>query len=367
MSADSDLVPTRQELARALMGYAVPDTRIGVRLFLVDFVVYAAGLSLALFASQPAWRVLGAVLVGLKMGSLYTLAHDAVHNSLTASSRLNKVLSAIGYLVSLHNYRIRWYDHLVIGHHPGLNGPQPDVYRPLSWQEYCNAPAWRRLWERFIRAPHVLAFAPYGILSRWLRAEVLPNKAMTPKFRAQAWAFGALLVAYLCAIVACLARRNGGDAIGLLADAVLVIGLPFFIMQTLQAAILYFQHTHPQIPWFGPGDARMEDFGPEALTVHVRIPAFLSSVTHDICEHPAHHVVPAIPCYRLRAAQARLNELLGDRALAVPLSPRVLGDIMRRCKVYDYEHHVWLDFKGQPTTGRTVPDPPLPAGLVAAA
>ncbi len=67
MSADSDLVPTRQELVRALMGYVEPDTRTGVRLFLIDSVVYLAGLSLALFASRPAWRVIGALLVLFKI------------------------------------------------------------------------------------------------------------------------------------------------------------------------------------------------------------------------------------------------------------------------------------------------------------
>jgi len=58
-------------------------------------------------------------------------------------------------------------------------------------------------------------------------------------------------------------------------------------------------------------------------------------LTHDICEHPAHHVLPAIPCYRLRAAQQRLAELIGPRSLEVPLAWGPLAEIMRRCKVYD--------------------------------
>ncbi len=56
------------------------------------------------------------------------------------------------------------------------------------------------------------------------------------------------------------------------------------------------------MPWFGPGDALIERFGPESLTVHVQAPRILGASTHDILEHSVHHVVPAIPCYRLHAA-----------------------------------------------------------------
>ena len=190
------------------------------------------------------------------MGGLYTLAHDAAHNTLTASRRLNRVLGVVGHLVSLHNYRICLYDHLVIGHHPKLNGPQPDVYRPMSWPEYQSAPVWRKAWERFVRAPHVLAFAPYGIFSRWLRAEVFPNPAMSAAHRAQAWGFAALLVAYLGCIAGWLAHRNAGAPLSFVLDMLLVLGLPFFMFQTTQAAVLFFQHTHPQIPCSGPETRR---------------------------------------------------------------------------------------------------------------
>jgi len=336
-------------LVAALTPFAVPDTRIGVRLFAIDLAVYAAGMALALFAASSGWRLFGAVLVGLKMGSLYTLAHDGAHNVLTASRRLNRWLACLGYLLSLHNYRIRVHDHLVLGHHPRLNGPQPDVYRPMSLAEYRAAPAWRRAWERFTRAPHPLAFAPHGIFSRWLQAEVLPRRDMKPAYRVEAWVLFALCLSCVALIVGWLAHRNDGDALALAVDAGLVIGLPLFIFQTLQAAILYFQHTHPAVPWFAADDPRHDEHEVEELTVHVRVPAWLSTLTHDICEHPAHHVLPSVPCYRLRAAQARLTGLLGERAIELPLSARAMARVMRRCKLYDYEDHRWLDFDGRPT------------------
>ena len=354
MATPSPQAIGRRELVAALTPFLAPDTRTGLRLFVIDLAVYALGMALALFADTFAMRLLGAVIVGLKMGGIYTLAHDAVHNSLTASQRLNRRLAAIGYLLSWHNFRIRQFDHLVIGHHPKLNGPQPDAYRPLSWQRYRAAPRWRQAWERFTRAPNPLVFAPYGICVRWLRAEVWPDRAMSSEHRRQAWWYALLLVAYLGLIVGWLAVRNAGDAGGLMADLALVLLLPFFIFQTLQAAILYFQHTHPAVPWFSAGDPHFDKFGPEALTVRVLVPAWLSTMTHDICEHPAHHVMPAIPCYRLRAAQARLEELTDNTGLKMPLSPAKMATVMRRCKVYDYDDHCWRDFQGRRTTARLV-------------
>ena len=353
----SPSAPARQDLLAALAPFAAPDTPTGVRLFAIDLAVYAVGMSVALFADAFLARLLGAVVVGLKMGSIYTLAHDAVHNSLTSSRRINRLLGSLGYLLSFHNYRIRQYDHLVLGHHPSLNGPQPDVYRPLSWQAYRSAPVWRQAWERFARSPNPLVFAPYGICTRWLLAEVWPPRAMATPARRQAWGYFVLLTGYLGFIVAWLVHRNVGNVPGLVADLGLVLGLPFFIFQTLQAAILYFQHTHPEVPWFSAQDPGFSRFGPESLTVHVLVPPWLNTLTHDICEHPAHHVMPAIPCYRLRSAQAKLDALTGGKGLKLRLSPRAMAAIMRSCKVYDYERHTWLDFGGRPTTGQLVDAP----------
>ena len=81
---------------------------------------------------------------------------------------------------------------------------------------------------------------------------------------------------------------SGGNAwqpLPLLGDVLLVLALPFFMMLTAQSAILYFQHTRPRVPWFGPGDDGVERVGPEALTVHVCVPAWVGSLTHDLFEH----------------------------------------------------------------------------------
>jgi omega-6 fatty acid desaturase (delta-12 desaturase) len=68
-------------------------------------------------------------------------------------------------------------------------------------------------------------------------------------------------------------------------------------------------------------------------------------------DHPVHHLNPRVPCYRLRVAQAKLNELLGEHALVEKFTLRAFLDTLRKCKLYDFENHRWLDFDGKPTTG----------------
>jgi omega-6 fatty acid desaturase (delta-12 desaturase) len=341
---------TRADLVRALARFRQLDTALGVRLLVVDLLMIAGGFALVLLADALWLRVLGSLLVGFKLGAVYTLAHDAVHGNLVRGAALNRWIATFCYWLTFHNYRIRQYDHLQLGHHPHLNGPQHDAWRPLSPQEFAAVSPLRRAWERFLRAPIVVSFFAYGVAERWWRAEFFLPAPMPARHKPEARWLQAAVVAWIGVLVALgvASAQWRGSPVWL--EVLLVFGLPVFLFQTLQGMVLYVQHTHPDVPWFGPGDALIERFGPESLTVHVQAPRILGAGTHDILEHPVHHVVPAIPCYRLHAAQAELSRLLGAHALRTHLFAfRRLAQVMRTCKLYDYEHHRWTDFAGRPT------------------
>lgn len=313
----------------------------------VDFMLFFIGMALALSAESIGLRALGSVIAGLKLASLSTLAHDAAHNSLTGSRTLNKVLAVICFLPCLFNYRLWVYDHHVL-HHPRTNGPHVDSYRPMSLEDYRAAPAWRRAWERFIRSPNPAAFGLYYIVQRWSQVKVMPWRSMPAKVRKEAWPHFALIAGYVVILMGSLAHRSGGDLGHFALDAFLVLGLPFFVFQCLMAGALYLNHTHPSIPWFRTEQDRQAHGTAAEVTVHVRLPKLLATLLHNFLEHPAHHVLPNIPSYRLWSAQQRLNELLGPRAIVV--GPRDVLSVFRRCKLYDYQNRRWLDFNGQPTT-----------------
>ena len=90
---------------------------------------------------------------------------------------------------------------------------------------------------------------------------------------------------------------------------------------------------------------------------------------HNIMEHNAHHVNPRIPMYALRRAQAALRDRVESEVHAYRLGWNSYMDCVRRCKLYDYANHAWLDFRGQVTSRvQVITAPPAaPAAPAAAA
>jgi omega-6 fatty acid desaturase (delta-12 desaturase) len=81
----------------------------------------------------------------------------------------------------------------------------------------------------------------------------------------------------------------------------------------------------------------------------VQFPPWLNYATHYVLEHPVHHVAPMVPHYHLRKAQAELASFATPAVVAMPFSIANLREVLRRCKLYDYDGHAWLDFAGKVT------------------
>jgi omega-6 fatty acid desaturase (delta-12 desaturase) len=164
------------------------------------------------------------------------------------------------------------------------------------------------------------------------------------------------LMTYLTLFLTGLALAPLYAPIGSATAILLGFVVPFYVWMMLIGFTLYVQHTDPRIPWFdGPVD-RVTVAPPELLSTHIEFPKWLKFLVHNVYDHAVHHIQARIPCYRLAAAQARLNEMLGPWAPKTDFSVAWLRDTVLRCKLYDYENHRWLDFDGNPTTGRLVED-----------
>lgn len=341
--------PSHRVIVKAMAAYAKPDMVKGSALFLVDFALYWTAILAVLFAPNLGLKLLASVFAGIKLANLATLAHDAAHNSLTPSRRLNWWLGVLAFMPCLFNYRLWVYDHHVL-HHPHTNGDHVDSYKPLSKKEYDALPALGKWWYRFSRSSNPLAFGTYYIIQRWWQVKFMPRAFLPEERRRSAWCHFAFLCAYAVAFFAFLLAAPGFAPVSAATALLLAFVLPFFVFQSLLAFSLYVNHTHPEIPWFEAGSSMKSKISPEALTVHLKFPAWMAHLAHNFYDHAAHHVYPAIPCYELGRAQARLNELLGADALVVGFSFRTLGTIYSKCKLYDYTHFQWLDFDGKPTT-----------------
>ena len=143
--------------------------------------------------------------------------------------------------------------------------------------------------------------------------------------------------------------------------SLLVFGfaIPFFVWNCLMGFVIYVQHTHPRVAWYDRRDEWTANAGYATTTVHVKLVRPLDGLIHYILEHGAHHVNMGIPLYRLKEAQARLSATLDERLKSEVFTWRYYWNTVRRCKLYDFAQHVWMDFDGRVTSAPAVPaDPP---------
>lgn len=344
-------VALQQKLRAELRHYQTRNDVLALILFAVDFVV-ALGAAMLAVVVEPFWlRAIFAAVSGMVIATLFVLGHDAVHGSLTSSQRLNAVLSRVAFLPSLHNATLWFIQHNRI-HHLTPNVKGLNSWSPLSLDEYRNLPAWSRVLQRFYRSG--VGMAPYYLVQRWWKHKFYPTAEVDSELKALARRDFALLLASLALWLAILVwlGQLSGNASPLVA---IVWGfvVPFVVWNQFMGLTVLLQHTHPAVRWYRRDADARDAGGQETRTVHVRFPRWYGLMGHEIMEHPAHHVNPTIPCYRLHMAQTRLNEVLGTDAVVATFNPASLLAVIRKCKLYDYDRHLWLDFAGRQTSKPT--------------
>ena len=289
------------------------------------------------------------ILAGFALPSLFVIGHDAAHGAYTASPRANAIMARIAFLPVLHNYSL-WVAVHNRQHHRAPNLKGHNSWSPLGVAEYRALPPWRRAVERLYRSP--AGFAPYYLIERWWRDKFVPRHILPGVSRAAAWRDFALLGVYLAVLVAALAWSGGWLAVAL------GFVVPFLIWNHMMGTAIYLQHTSPRAPWFASIEEWRGIGGDEDVTLHVRMPLWYGALSHHIMDHPAHHIQPLIPLYRLPAAQARLNALLGERALVETFSLRYLFATIHACKLYDYRRASLVRFRRQPDRRNPMPANP---------
>ena len=341
------------------------NTARGFFIYASDIILYVVSIYAVLMLPELWMKLLASVFAGFKISNLSVIAHDAAHNSLTKSKRLNKFIAITSLLPCLFNYRLWLYDHNYI-HHTKTNEENfPDSYTPMSKEKYKSSSPFKKWKERLYRKPSVLYFGLYYIMERWVKAKFYPRKNTPAKFKKRAWKYFAVLMLYFFTFMSILVIAPLYSPTSTFTAIILGFVLPFYIFQSVYALAVYVQHTHPDVIWFNKTPNRKTLGRQEFISVQAKFPDWFDIFAHNIFDHGAHHACPAIPCYQLGAAQDKLNEMLGDNALTYTFSISKLFEIMRACKLYDYENYCWLDFDGNRTTQPILPEDPVELAKVA--
>jgi len=340
-------LPHRRQIRQWLLPLARRLTLYPIVLLLVDWLLLTGCLA-GVLAGPLALKLLCGLAAGFVIGRLFILGHDACHQSLTPHRRLNRWLGRIAFLPSLTPYSLWEVGHNVV-HHGYTNLKGFDfVWAPHTAEEYAALGPGRRLLERLYRS----GWAPglYYLLEIWWKRMFFPARAQMPT-RRRVFLLDNLLVSafgglWLAALWVAAVRTGQPVAPLLLAGFV----APFLFWCAMIGFVVYVHHTHLAVRWHAERVdwSRSQPF--VSTTVHLTFPLAIGSLLHHIMEHTAHHVDMAIPLYRLKKAQARLEEMLPGRIVVQRFSWRWYFETARRCKLYDFGRGCWTDFRGMRTS-----------------
>jgi len=277
---------SRGQLIRELSVFATPRNKSGALLLLRDGALYWGLWAAVLFAPAIGWKILASVLLGIRLTSMYTLAHDASHRTLFASRRWNWIAALALGVPSVQNYRMWTHDHNHV-HHPRTNGDHFDFYRPFSKAEYDALSPLQQLAERLCRAPNVFGLFVYWLV-RWIPTRVWPNVRTPQEQRGVSMAYAVPLLLFhggMVAFLALVAPRIAPIDAG---TAVLLGWLgPLMLHFWISSATLYLMHTHPNIPWFKGDIARSGDYAPELCSTVLTTPDWFSKMVNNVYCHAA--------------------------------------------------------------------------------
>lgn len=335
------LLPTRADLHARLKPFAQANSFQGYKSFAVDVGLYMIGMAAVLMMEGVGWKIAGGILAGLALVNLGSLSHEAAHKALVKSRRGNKVLAVVTMTMCLFNYRLWIYDHHVL-HHGRTNVKENNFLSPITPAEYRARGPFRRAIYRAYHSRTGLGVLLYFLLERWPTIHFLPAAWLPKRFHASAFGYAALLAAYIGSLLGLLVFASTGSVV---ASVLCGFVLPYAIWFMTFSMTVFLQHTNPRVRWYR--DVSSIGNAPEALSVHVIMPRLINHVTHYAMEHPVHHVSAMIPHYRLKQAQAALAGIAQPDIVVMPFTIGNMRDVLRRCRLYDYEAHAWLDFNGE--------------------
>lgn len=354
LTDDDRLRDTRRYLASVTTLRSVAK---GVGLVLLTGAIYLATWIPIFFIDSWLLKAVLGYFNGLAIGMMFVVGHDACHQSLTPIGWLNRLLGRIAFLPPLHPYTAWEYSHNAL-HHGMTNLKHHDPgYAPMTLEEFRALPLWRQWIARLYRT--WLGLALYYLIENWVKIEMFPPRAHQQKMRSvRTFRTDRLLAgAYGLAIITLtvwggIALRPAGQPAWLAGLGHFVVGWlwPFLVWNGTIGFLTFQQHTHPKVRWFD-NEADWTFYETQVRgTVHIQFPWILRMMFHNINEHTAHHINPRVPLYELKTAQDQVRQLLPEDVLVVKWRPRVTLDTLRRCKLYDFRRHRWLDFAGRPTT-----------------
>ena len=320
--------------------YENPTSR-GLAYFARDVVVYGLVL-VGLFSTDklyfliPLW-----ILAGLIVSALFVVGHDAAHQALFKSKRMNGVVGRLAMLPSLHVFEAWVLGHNRVHHGHTVKVGFDFVWHPVSPEEYAALSKWQRLLHR-IEWSSVGYGLYYGRRVWWQKMMSFePPKRWASAIRRDTWFIKGVAGAIGIGFIA-LGWWHYGSALGGVWMLVKLGVIPFMLFCFSIGLVVHIHHIDRNITWWSRRDWNKYRGQVEGTTI-IHAPRWLDFFLQWILEHSPHHVDMRIPMYHLREAGQSIAA-----SFPVPERKLRLRDIRantRACKLYDFDRHEWLTYR----------------------
>lgn len=319
-------------------------------IFTGQFLIYLLCLVMAIADSSIILNLFFSVYLGLVLGQLFIIGHDACHQSLAKSSLLNKIIGRLAFSFVLHSYTLWNLEHNINHHtYTNIRGKDPS-WSPLTKIEFDQKSKVRQLLERLYRSP--IGAGIYYMLEMGLKIHGFPIN-LEARSQIKKHLFDSFLVVLALIVYPCLILTLGrflSPEKSL--PEILLLGwvIPLLTWNWLMGFAIYLHHTHPAVPWFDQFQKVPFRQTQILTTVHVVFPQPFQTLFYNIMEHTAHHLQPSIPMDKLYFMQQKLNNAHGAGIISYKWTIEEYLRITKICKLFDPERNCWTDFDGNPTS-----------------
>jgi omega-6 fatty acid desaturase (delta-12 desaturase) len=327
-----------------------------IALFSLLTSLYLAALWLIVWAESALLKIALGIFLSIICGKLFVMGHDAAHNSLSPHKPINYSIGVVVFAASFHVFSLWKYAHNQL-HHAFTNVRGYDfVWRPLDKDEYDNLSSFSQKVQKLYRHHSGIGLCPYYFIEILLKRMILPMKRNLPNLNpADIVEF---CITYLIWIAIISFLTYGGllvhnrplDTFVVFVNLAVGFLGPILYVCWAIGFVVYFNHTHPEIPWYEKYDHWNFWKVQKECTLYLRflgISQFL--LPSEVMNHVVHHMDTRIPVWYLRRAQEDLYRFYPSSIKVEIWSSALRTGIMLRCKLYNYRRNQWTDFNGNPT------------------
>ena len=344
VSVGASRLPSLEDVRRAIPSVCY-ERRMGRGLLLVlaDFGLYAALLGVAAVVASVPLQLVASMALGVAVSVLFVLGHDAAHDALLPSDRLNRAVAFAAMVPSLH-IREGWvFGHNRVHHGFTVRRDMDFVWHPFTSEQYAAMSAWERRVHRFEWS--WAGSGAYYLHRIWWREMIrfAPPERHVAAIRRDRRALEVLVA---CGTGASLwfGWLQGGSVGAAVWALVRLVVLPFLVFSQIIGATVHVHHVQPDLQWYEGRNWTRSKAQLVGTTV-MRPPRVVDALLHHIFIHVPHHVDARIPCYELRRAADAIERAFPGVIVERPLRLRDYVRATRMCKLFDFRDGCWLSYE----------------------